>query len=113
MGSPGAGKTTVGKLLAQSLGKDAIDVDNDHLEKVWRMPVAEKVYFILNSLYSFLTDSIPVRSLFQFVSLMALNYHQAFQLSKNLSVEKSKNYDSCFSPVLEAIVTLLWLPRTS
>lgn len=43
MGSPGAGKTTVGRLVAQSLGKQAIDVDNDHLEKVWNMTVAEKV----------------------------------------------------------------------
>jgi shikimate kinase len=43
MGSPGAGKTTVGRMVAQALGMTPIDVDNDHLEKVWGMTVAQKV----------------------------------------------------------------------
>ena len=29
MGSPGAGKTTVGRILGHHLGKDVIDVDDD------------------------------------------------------------------------------------
>lgn len=43
MGSPGAGKTTVGKIVAQRLGLCAVDVDDDVLEKAWRMPVAAKL----------------------------------------------------------------------
>ena len=43
MGSPGAGKTTVGRILGHHLGKDVIDVDDDVLEKVWGISVAEKV----------------------------------------------------------------------
>lgn len=42
MGSPGAGKTTVGKMVAKAMKKTHIDVDND-LEKVWGMMVAQKV----------------------------------------------------------------------
>ena len=47
MGSPGAGKTTVGRLLSDRLGMPVIDIDNDYLEKVWSMPVAEKVKIFL------------------------------------------------------------------
>lgn len=43
MGSPGAGKTTVGRILGHHLGKEVIDVDDDVLEKVWGISVAEKV----------------------------------------------------------------------
>ena len=43
MGSPGAGKTTVGRLLSDRFGMPAVDIDNDFLEKVWNMSVAEKV----------------------------------------------------------------------
>ncbi|XP_031566316.1 threonine synthase-like 1 [Actinia tenebrosa] len=43
MGSPGAGKTTVGRMVAEAMGKTSIDVDNDHLEKVWGMTVAQKL----------------------------------------------------------------------
>ena len=43
MGSPGSGKTTVGRMLGAFLGKTAVDVDNDHLESYWGMSVAEKV----------------------------------------------------------------------
>ena len=43
MGSPGAGKTTVARILGHHLGKDVIDVDDDVLEKVWGISVAEKV----------------------------------------------------------------------
>jgi len=43
MGSPGAGKTTIGRMLGDHLGKEVIDVDDDILEKVWGMTVAEKL----------------------------------------------------------------------
>ncbi|XP_067025308.1 threonine synthase-like 1 isoform X2 [Acropora muricata] len=43
MGSPGAGKTTVGRILGHHLGKEVIDVDDDVLEKVWGISVAEKL----------------------------------------------------------------------
>ncbi|XP_059901038.1 threonine synthase-like 1 [Gadus macrocephalus] len=43
MGPPGAGKTSVGRIVAQRLGLPAIDVDDDVLEKAWRMPVATKL----------------------------------------------------------------------
>ncbi len=49
MGSPGSGKTTVGKLLGSYLGKSVIDVDNDHLESFWGMTVADKVSIFLLS----------------------------------------------------------------
>ena len=42
MGSPGSGKTTIGRMLGAYLGKTAVDVDNDHLESYWGMSVAEK-----------------------------------------------------------------------
>ena len=43
MGSPGAGKTTVARIIAQELGRPVIDIDNDHLERVWGMSVGTKV----------------------------------------------------------------------
>lgn len=43
MGPPGAGKTTVGRLLAKKLAMPVIDIDDDVLEKAWLMPVAEKL----------------------------------------------------------------------
>ena len=43
MGSPGAGKTTVGSMLGYHLNREVIDVDDDVLEKAWGMTVAEKV----------------------------------------------------------------------
>ena len=43
MGSPGAGKTSVGRILGGQLGRKVIDVDDDVLENVWGMTVAEKV----------------------------------------------------------------------
>ena len=46
MGSPGAGKTTVGRILANRLGRKVVDVDDDVLETVWGMSVADKVRFI-------------------------------------------------------------------
>ena len=49
MGSPGAGKTTVGRLLSDRFGMPAVDIDNDFLEKVWNMSVAEKVNQKCNS----------------------------------------------------------------
>ena len=44
MGSPGAGKTSVGRMLGGQLGRKVIDVDDDVLENVWGMTVAEKVF---------------------------------------------------------------------
>ncbi|XP_015269786.1 PREDICTED: threonine synthase-like 1 [Gekko japonicus] len=43
MGPPGAGKTTVGKIVGQKLGCRFIDVDDNVLEKTWNMPVSEKL----------------------------------------------------------------------
>ncbi|XP_061569599.1 threonine synthase-like 1 [Cololabis saira] len=43
MGLPGAGKTTVGKIVAQKLGLPAVDIDDDVLETQWKMPVAAKL----------------------------------------------------------------------
>ena len=43
MGSPGCGKTTIGRILAGRLGWPLVDVDNDYLESYWGMTVAEKV----------------------------------------------------------------------
>ena len=45
MGKPGAGKTTIAQLLGQHLNMNVVDVDNDILENVWGMTVAEKVSF--------------------------------------------------------------------
>ncbi|KAK6176905.1 hypothetical protein SNE40_015115 [Patella caerulea] len=43
LGSPGCGKTTVGKLLGEKLERPVIDVDDDILEPAWRMPVSQKL----------------------------------------------------------------------
>ncbi|KAL8595203.1 hypothetical protein ACOMHN_043356 [Nucella lapillus] len=43
MGSPGSGKTTTARLLAQQLGKSALDVDDHHLEPYWGTSVANKL----------------------------------------------------------------------
>lgn len=43
MGLPGAGKTTVGRIVAHRLGLPVIDVDDDVLETTWKMPVAAKL----------------------------------------------------------------------
>ncbi|XP_029384863.1 threonine synthase-like 1 [Echeneis naucrates] len=43
MGPPGAGKTTVGRIVAHRLGLPVIDVDDNILEKTWKMPVAAKL----------------------------------------------------------------------
>ncbi len=43
MGSPGAGKTTVARLLAAKMDIPCVDIDNDFLEKRWDMSVADKV----------------------------------------------------------------------
>ncbi|XP_061777561.1 threonine synthase-like 1 [Nerophis ophidion] len=43
MGPPGAGKTTVGRIVACRLGLPAFDVDDDVLETTWKMPVASKL----------------------------------------------------------------------
>ncbi|XP_072307282.1 threonine synthase-like 1 [Eucyclogobius newberryi] len=43
MGPPGAGKTTVGRIVAHKLGIPSVDVDNDVLEPTWNMPVAAKL----------------------------------------------------------------------
>ncbi|CAG5850117.1 unnamed protein product [Menidia menidia] len=43
MGPPGAGKTTVGKIVAHKLGLPSVDIDDDVLEAAWGMPVASKL----------------------------------------------------------------------
>lgn len=43
MGPPGAGKTSVGRILSHRLRKPVIDIDDDVLEKTWGMTVAEKL----------------------------------------------------------------------
>ncbi|XP_054027412.1 threonine synthase-like 1 [Dryobates pubescens] len=43
MGPPGAGKTTVGRIVAQKLDRPAIDIDDDVLEAAWNMSVSEKL----------------------------------------------------------------------
>lgn len=46
MGPPGAGKTTVGRMVAHKLGLPAVDVDDDVLEPTWKLPVAEKLALV-------------------------------------------------------------------
>lgn len=43
MGPPGAGKTTVGRIVAHKLGLPAVDIDDDVLEPTWKMTVAAKL----------------------------------------------------------------------
>jgi shikimate kinase len=43
MGPPGAGKTSVGRLLASRLKMPLLDVDNDWLEPRWGVSVGEKL----------------------------------------------------------------------
>lgn len=43
IGSPGSGKSTIGKLLAKLLSLQFLDVDDDHLEKVWNCSVSKKL----------------------------------------------------------------------
>ncbi|XP_076827359.1 threonine synthase-like 1 [Brachyhypopomus gauderio] len=43
MGPPGSGKTSVGRILSDKLGMPVIDIDDDVLERVWGMPVADKL----------------------------------------------------------------------
>ncbi|KAM4828663.1 threonine synthase-like 1 [Thomomys bottae] len=48
MGPPGAGKTTVGKIIGQKLGRCVIDVDDDILEKNWNMKISKKLQDVGN-----------------------------------------------------------------
>ncbi|XP_055449669.1 threonine synthase-like 1 [Psammomys obesus] len=43
MGPPGAGKTTVGRIMGHKLGCCVIDVDDDILQKTWNMSASEKL----------------------------------------------------------------------
>jgi shikimate kinase len=43
MGSPGSGKSTVARILAEKLNRPSIDIDNDVLEPLWGVKVSEKV----------------------------------------------------------------------
>ncbi|XP_022302794.1 threonine synthase-like 1 isoform X3 [Crassostrea virginica] len=43
MGSPGSGKSTVARILAQKLNKPSIDIDNDVLEPMWGVKISEKL----------------------------------------------------------------------
>lgn len=47
MGCPGAGKSSVVKPLAQRLGMEMADIDDDVLEPYWNMPVSKKVFYVL------------------------------------------------------------------
>ena len=49
MGSPGAGKTVVGKTLASQLDMFWVDVDDDVLEPTWQMSVGEKVTILCDT----------------------------------------------------------------
>jgi len=51
MGSPGAGKTSIGRILGGQLGRKVIDVDDDVLENVWGMTVAEKLSQVGSDLF--------------------------------------------------------------
>ncbi|NXJ13311.1 THNS1 protein, partial [Odontophorus gujanensis] len=48
MGPPGAGKTTVGRIIGQKLGCPVIDIDDDVLESAWNMSVSEKLQDVGN-----------------------------------------------------------------
>ncbi|KAH0501601.1 Threonine synthase-like 1 [Microtus ochrogaster] len=48
MGPPGAGKTTVGRIIGHKLGRCVIDVDSDILEKTWKMSASEKLQDVGN-----------------------------------------------------------------
>ncbi|XP_029444531.1 threonine synthase-like 1 [Rhinatrema bivittatum] len=48
MGPPGAGKTTVGRIISQKLGCPVIDVDDDVLEKKWNVSVSQKLQEVGN-----------------------------------------------------------------
>lgn len=43
MGQPGAGKTSVARELGKRLNMNVYDIDNDHLEEVWKCAVSEKL----------------------------------------------------------------------
>lgn len=43
MGSPGCGKTTIGRILGEKLGLPVADIDDNHLEPFWGTSVAKKV----------------------------------------------------------------------
>nr|XP_055038074.1 threonine synthase-like 1 [Misgurnus anguillicaudatus]XP_055038075.1 threonine synthase-like 1 [Misgurnus anguillicaudatus] len=43
MGPPGAGKTSVGRIVGCRLGMPVIDIDDDVLERTWGMSVADKL----------------------------------------------------------------------
>ncbi|XP_065150705.2 threonine synthase-like 1 [Paramisgurnus dabryanus] len=43
MGPPGAGKTSVGRIVGCRLGMPVIDIDDDVLERTWGMNVADKL----------------------------------------------------------------------
>ncbi|XP_008829963.1 threonine synthase-like 1 [Nannospalax galili] len=48
MGPPGAGKTTVGRIIGHKLGCCVIDVASDILEKIWNMSASEKLQDVGN-----------------------------------------------------------------
>ncbi|XP_070558569.1 threonine synthase-like 1 isoform X2 [Ptychodera flava] len=43
MGCPGAGKTTLGRMIAKSLSMPVVDIDDDHLEPSWKTTVGNKL----------------------------------------------------------------------
>ncbi|XP_009868016.1 PREDICTED: threonine synthase-like 1 [Apaloderma vittatum] len=48
MGPPGAGKTTIGRIVGQRLDCPVIDMDDDVLETTWNMSVSEKLQDVGN-----------------------------------------------------------------
>ncbi|XP_074722372.1 threonine synthase-like 1 isoform X1 [Strix uralensis] len=48
MGPPGAGKTTIGRIVGQKLDCPVIDIDDDVLETTWNMSVSEKLQDVGN-----------------------------------------------------------------
>lgn len=63
MGSPGSGKTSLGKLIGKKLGMITLDIDDDLLEKHWLMSVAEKVMMSFGR----------ISSLFMFIIIVILS----------------------------------------
>ena len=91
MGSPGAGKTTIGRMLGDQLRKEVVDVDDDVLEKVWGMTVADKVsLFIYLFIFLFICLFIVSFSFPVFIQFFSLaNKTNKQSTTKNVKTDKS------------------------